>query len=413
MADDKRLLQVLTAINSISFNKNRDFGEKLQRIIQEIVGCMGVNSGSILLLKGTKGLEVVASTNDELIGVKQPLGEDSPSTWVVKNREPLYVDNISKSDIFYTKFDHYEKFSFLLSPILSNGKTIGVITVTEKIGEDLFTQEEQKALLNITAQVISTLENQRLTESIKKKERALRKKNLQLKKFEGLKVDLFNMLIHDLKGPISELVANLDILSYTVSEEHQEFVEAAKTGCDTLYGMVSNLLDIARLEEGKFRLVYERIEPQDLIKEALARTFGLVKIKELKFVEKYPTTLTKNVLWGDRGMLLRILQNLLTNAIKYSPNGETIEVGFEYRKFLKIKFFVKDKGPGVPPEFRETIFDKFFQLEKQRDGRAYTTGLGLTFCQMAVKAHKGKIDIDCDGSHGSCFFFVLPLTKSD
>jgi len=141
MADDKRLLQVLTTINSISFNKNRDFGEKLQRIIQEIVGCMAVNSGSILLLKGTKGLEVVASTNDELIGVKQPLGEDSPSTWVVKNRTSLYVDNISKSDIFYTKFDHYEKLAFLLSPILSNGKAIGVITVTEKIGEDLFTQE--------------------------------------------------------------------------------------------------------------------------------------------------------------------------------------------------------------------------------------------------------------------------------
>ena len=412
MAPKKRLLKVLTDINTITSKEDLDFREKLQSILQEIVGIMEVGSGSILLLNGTKRLEVVASTNDGLIGVKQPLDEDSPATWVIKNKEPLYVDDIQKSGIFDRKFIHYEKSSFLLAPVLNHERAMGVIAVTEKIGQDLFTQEEQKSLLTITGQVISTIENRRLTESLKRKGQTLQKKNRQLKKFERLKTDLYNMLIHDLKGPISELVANLDILSYTVKEEDQEFVEAAKTGCDTLYGMVVNLLDIARLEEGKFRLVYERIDPLDLIKEALARIFGLVRIKELKFAEKYPTTATGDVLWGDRGMLLRVMQNLLTNAIKYSPVGETIDVGYEYQKSHKVKFFVKDRGPGVPPEHREAVFDKFFQLEKRGEGRTYTTGLGLTFCQMAVRAHRGKIGIESDGTLGSSFFFLLPLKKS-
>jgi len=219
------------------------------------------------------------------------------------------------------------------------------------------------------------------------------------------------MLIHDLKGPISDLIANLDILSYTVSYENQEYVESAKTGCDTLYRMVSNLLDIARLEEGGLELIYEKIDPQDLIKEALVRLFGLVKMKGLTIEEKFSSPKTMDFFWGDRGILLRVLQNLLTNAIDYSPPGEAIEVGFDYLKSLKIQFFVKDNGPGVPPEHQEVIFDKYLQLEKKADGRIYTTGLGLTFCKMAVEAHRGKIGVESENLEGSRFFFILPLER--
>lgn len=171
------------------------------------------------------------------------------------------------------------------------------------------TEEQQRALLTITGQVISALENQRPTQSLKRKRHTLQQKNFQLNKLEKLKTGLFNMLIHDLKGPISELIANLDILSYTVSDENREHVESAKTGCDTLYRMVFNLLDIARLEEGRLELIYEKIDPQDLIKEALARLFGIVKMKGLTFVEKFPYPKTIDSFWGDRGILERIYAN--------------------------------------------------------------------------------------------------------
>ena len=411
MTKDKRLLQALLAINSISNDKNLIFGEKLQHILLEIIGCMQAKSGSIMLVKGRKSLEVVASTSPELIGIKQPLDEESPSTWVVKNRATLYIDSISMNTAFQKRFDHYEGDALLLVPVIDNRKVISVLTVTDKIGKDIFSKEEQEALLKIAGQVITALDNQRLTESLKKKKRVLQHKNLQLIKLEKLKTNLFNMLIHDLKGPISELIANLDILSYTLSDENQDYVESAKTGCDTLYRMVSNLLDIARVEEGSLELIYEKIDPQDLMKEALARLFALVKMKELSFVEKFPSSKSIDFLWADRGILLRVLQNLLTNAINYSPPGEAIEVGFEYLKSAKIQFFVKDKGPGVPPEYQESIFDKYCQLEKKADGRTYTTGLGLTFCKMAVQAHRGKIGVESENQEGSRFFFVLPLER--
>ena len=161
------------------------------------------------------------------------------------------------------------------------------------------------------------------------------------------------MLIHDLKGPISELMANLDILSYKLADENQEYVEAAKSGCATLYYMVSNLLDIVRLEKGRFNLLLERIDPKELIKEAIARLFGLVAMKELEFVEIFPAERSMDLIWGDRGVLLRVLQNLMTNAINYSPQGEKVEVGCNYSSSGEIEFFVKDNGPGVPVEYRD------------------------------------------------------------
>lgn len=251
----------------------------------------------------------------------------------------------------------------------------------------------------------------KLTDSLKKKKRNLQKKSSQLKRLEKLKTNLFNMLIHDLKGPISEMVANLDILSYTVSEENCEFVEYAKSGCNTLYSMVSNLLNITGLEDGTLKPVCEKIAPEDLIKEARAGLFGLIKMRELTFLEKFPSTKARDFFWGDRKLLIGVLQNLLTNAISCSPPGETIETGFEYLNSHKIKFFVTDKGPGVNPEYIEAIFDKYFQLTKEADDPTYTTGLGLTFCKMAVVAHGGKISVESEGLRGSCFSFILPVER--
>ncbi|MBT8489879.1 MAG: GAF domain-containing protein [Deltaproteobacteria bacterium] len=409
MAGNKRLLEVLIAINTISNTRTLKFDQKLQHILIEIVKCMQAQSGSIMLMKGLKKLEVVASTNPSLIGIRQSLDQKSPSAWVVKHKIPLYMKDEEYLDVPLKRFDHYEKDAFLLVPIISNGKVIGVLSVTDKIGEDVFSREEHAVLLNIASQVIITVENQRLTESLQIKRRAIQRKNKELVKLEKLKTELFNMIVHDLKGAISEIIANLDILTYTASEENQEFVDSAKTGCDALYRMVFDLLDIARLEDRRIELVYEKINPQDLIKESLSRLFGLFRIKELEFVEVIPSSGKPEHFRGDRGMLLRILQNLLINAMNHSPIGEKIEIGYKNEAHDKITFFVKDNGPGVPEEYKKAIFDKYFQLEKKNDGRVYTTGLGLTFCKMAVEAHRGRIGVESRYGKESRFLFTLPL----
>ncbi|MCP4717631.1 MAG: hypothetical protein GY868_21115, partial [Deltaproteobacteria bacterium] len=285
---------------------------------------------------------------------------------------------------------------------------IGVVSVTEKVGSDFFAQDEREMLLLVVGQVISALENNRLAEALNQKQKTLKKKNAELKKLEKLRTDLFNMLIHDLKGPISEIVANLDILSYTLEDENAQFVEIAQQGCNTLYNMVTNLLDISRLEEGQMPFVYEDICPRELIKEAVARLLVSGKSKALTIEEQFPEENSVR-LHGDRATLVRVLQNFITNAIQYSPQGGAVTVGYQRSALKRVELFVKDSGPGVKPEFQEVIFDKYKQVDKQADGRLYTTGLGLAFCKLAVEAHHGSVGVESTPGAGSKFYFVVAV----
>jgi two-component system sensor histidine kinase KdpD len=410
MDNKTKLLNVLLALNDVSQHPKLGFQEKLNRIIEVITGGLRAENGSVMLKKGRKKMEVVASTNPAIVGLKQGMDEDSPSAFVARTGKLLYVDKKSKNNKFSKRHDRYNKKAFVVVPIVRQGRVTGVINITDKIGDDQFSQDEQEILIKVAGQVISEIENQRLTDELKKKSRTLQQRNRQLKHLEQLKTDLFRMLIHDLKGPISEVIANLDILSYTSTEENLAYVNSAKNGCDTLYRMVSNLLDIARLEEGKLKLLYERIDPVELIKEALARVHWTMEARSLEFIESFPGTEQEVEFWADRGILQRVLQNLLVNAATYSPSGGVIGVGFDFPEPDLIQFHVEDSGPGVPPEHHKVIFDKFAQLDKKGDGRIYTTGLGLTFCKMAIEeAHKGRIYVESDGKFGSRFVFSLPL----
>ena len=408
MERDQLVLKALLTVNAISQDNHLAFGQKLQQILLEIINCMQAKSGSIMLMKGRKNLVVMASTKPELIGIKQALNAESPSAWVVQNKAPLKVDDIEKSTLFKKNSDRYKGAAFLLVPIIGNDKVIGVLNVTDKIGSAFFSVEEQQALLNISSLVIGALENQRLTELLKKKGLALQQKNAELKMLEKRKTELYDILIHDLKGPISEIVANLDILTYTIYDENLDYLRASLSGCDTLYRMVCNLLDISRLEENKLDLIYERVNPPDILKESVARVYGLAKTKDLTIEQKIPKNHADDFLWADLDILIRILQNLLSNAIQYSPAGESIECGLHHPDSRNIEFFIKDNGPGIAPQYHKAIFDKFLQLEKKTNGRIHTTGLGLTFCKMAVEAHYGEIKVISDGIHGSTFSFVIP-----
>lgn len=393
-------------IMEISHRKSLTFEGKLKRILREVLACMNTECGSIMLLRGRRTLEVVASTNPSLVGVRQSIEEDTPSAWVVRNRRILYVGPGSEDTGFRRRYDHYKKNAFLLAPIISRSRVIGVLSVTDRKDDDSFNAQEQEFLLTLAGQVISTVENQQMEERLRRSRADIQRKNVELRNLERIRNELFNMIIHDLKGPLSEIVANLDILSYTTTGDNLEFVQTAQSGCDTLFRMISDLLDITRLEEGCLSLVCEKIDPAALIHESVLCLHGMAGARGVELTECIPES-GGEPFPGDRGILLRILQNLLVNAVQHSPHGSRVEVGFE-RSGGGVVFHVQDQGPGISPEFHRAVFDKFFQITKKRDGRRYSTGLGLTFCRMAVEAHRGTIHVESDGKRGSRFVFSIP-----
>lgn len=412
MHNDKEVVQALLALTAVSNRTGDSFEEKLHLILLEVVKCLNTESGSIMTLVGRSFLKVRAATNPEIIGIKQSLHDDSPSAWVFKNRAVLYANDQTFEERIQNPYDHYKKNAYLIAPIISGDRVIGVLSVTDKKGTDHFNQEEQALLLGFAGQLIGAIENNRLTELLKRKKKELQKKNRRLKKLEGIRKELFDMLIHDLKGPISNIVANIDILTYTTDKENLEYVAAAQASCDTLYRMTSDLLDITRLEEGSLKLYFEKIDASDLISEGMARVHALAKIRSVQLLEAPFENTDSCYLYGDRGVLLRVFQNLIINAVHHSKKGQTVKVGFKTEHSDYVTFYVQDQGPGVPAKYHDAIFDKFFQVNKREDGRVYSTGLGLTFCRLAVEAHRGRISLESDGRNGSCFYFSIPRVDS-
>ena len=167
MSREKKLLKTLFTISQISSDYKLPFRQRLNRLLLEVLDCMEATRGSVMLMKGRKSLEVVASTNPDIIGVTQALDSTSPSGWVVKEKKPLYVDGTTKGPAILTRKGKYQKSAFLVVPILRGTKVIGVLSITNKVGKDVFEKEEQEILFQIMGQVIGTLEMERLTTSLK------------------------------------------------------------------------------------------------------------------------------------------------------------------------------------------------------------------------------------------------------
>jgi signal transduction histidine kinase len=113
-------------------------------------------------------------------------------------------------------------------------------------------------------------------------------------------------------------------------------------------------------------------------------------------------------LYADQGKILRVVANLVDNALKYSPSGGQVTLSAEPGQEKMIVVRVRDNGPGVPEEFRQKIFERFSQIPGVR-GRRRGTGLGLTFCKLAVEAHSGQIWVESNPTGGSDFIFTLPV----
>lgn len=406
MAERLQLLEALDQFSAIFANNRLDFDAKLDQVLRKTLEILEAEAGSIMLIKG-QNLVVTAASRPELLGCRQTLASDAPSAWVVRSKKPLYVSKDSKPGELATRPQAYTKQAFVLAPILHGSKVLGVMSVTERRNADCFTPDEQAALVRIASFLIGSLERERLSLKLKRNQQELKRKNARLVHLENLRTQLFNMLIHDLKGPLSEIVANLDILSYVAGSEHLEFVRAGQSGCDNLYRMISDLMDITRLEERQLPLLPERFDPAEIIAEATDRIKGSAAARNISL----DYTVNPQCPWlvADRNLLVRVLQNLLLNAIQHSPQGQSVAISYGERQAGLLTIAVSDQGPGVPLTMQAAIFDKFVQVEQRGAARQNSSGLGLAFCKLAVEAHGGRIRVESDGQAGSVFSFDLPL----
>ena len=260
------------------------------------------------------------------------------------------------------------------------------------------------------AKVRSMLRARRLLAELEEARETLASRNAKLEELETLKETLTQTLVHDLKNPLAAVLGNLELLERKVDESVVHLVRRSKAAAWRMHQMILNLLDIGQFEEGKLVLHPESMDAGSLARKTCQEMEAGAAQRGIKL--EIVADEASAVLKGDAAVLRRVLDNLVSNAIEHSPQGGIVRVAVTLCD-EGVEIAVSDQGPGVPPEFREKIFEKFQRLESRQSMPGSNRGLGLTFCRLAVEAHGGTIWVDDAPEHGAMFRALLPAAEAE
>ncbi len=249
-----------------------------------------------------------------------------------------------------------------------------------------------------------------LNQELEAKSSQLESANVALRELDRLKDQFLSVVSHELRTPINAIMGFGSILDDEVvgsltSEQHR-YLESILTGADTLLNLVNDLLDMSRIQAGKFSLDPHMISFEEVASAVMFNLDPLAKKKDLKVISRIDAGLP--VICADAQRLSQILTNLIHNAIKFSPAGREIEVWASVAgDWLTAQ--VVDHAEGIAPEDLPRLFRQFGQLDTRSTRRFGGTGLGLSIAKALVESHGGQIGVQSKVGSGSTFWFTLPL----
>jgi len=224
--------------------------------------------------------------------------------------------------------------------------------------------------------------------------------------------ELMQFIIHDLRSPLSNIMMGLEALESMFEKEinatEKSLIRISLSSGNWMLTLINALLDLSRLEKGKFQLQKSDVPIKDLIEMSFHQVSLWAEHKEIKLISQINADIsTLNI---DRELTSRVLVNLLGNAIKFSPPEKNVTIRVDSKDNKNVIFSVLDEGSGVPMEWADKVFDKFAQVDSGKGIPVTGSGLGLTFCRMSVEAQGGKIWIESNPTGGTSVKFTVPIT---
>ncbi|MAT97581.1 MAG: hypothetical protein CL608_10600 [Anaerolineaceae bacterium] len=239
----------------------------------------------------------------------------------------------------------------------------------------------------------------------------INERNDALRREQHLRSELTQLIVHDLKSPLTVILSGMNLLGKenlgTLTETQKRLlVNLEKSGEEILH-MISDLLDVERLEAGALALQKSITNTASLLQAQIDESKILASTNKQKLKFSYEPNLPQ--VRVDKGLISRVFANLLSNALKFTPEGGRVKVNITRQENL-LFITVADSGPGVPLHERERIFEKFAQVE---GGERRGAGLGLTFCKMVAEAHSGNLTVSESDMGGALFCLTLPFTEEE
>lgn len=225
--------------------------------------------------------------------------------------------------------------------------------------------------------------------------------------------EFYSIVSHELRTPLTSIRGSLGLIEGGMTGdlpvETLELVNIARESCDRLIRLINDILDLKKLEAGKFEFRKLEITPSQLLGMALAFTEGMAKERgirlELGWTTEQPIT-------ADTDRLNQVLVNLISNAIKYSPKNGVVELSATIAEGA-VRFVVRDQGKGISKDQQHKLFCKFQQVDSSDKREQEGTGLGLAICKAIVEQHGGEIGVESDANVGASFWFTVPVLSGE
>ena len=223
---------------------------------------------------------------------------------------------------------------------------------------------------------------------------------------DRLKSAFLANMSHEIRTPLNAIVGFSSLLAETDSRsERQEYIKIVQENNELLLQLISDILDLSKIEAGTFNFVYTNVDVNETCAEIIkSMSMKVSKGVELIFEEPFPEC----YLYTDKNRFTQVISNFINNALKFTQQG-CITLGYEQVSHQKIKFYVRDTGMGIPEEKQKSIFERFVKLNTFVQG----TGLGLSICKSIVSQMGGEIGVDSTEGIGSCFWFTHPYHAAD
>jgi signal transduction histidine kinase len=412
---ERRRLEQLAVLNKVShiITSTVELEELINRTVDVIRKELDYPFvGLALKNEDTGRIQLRAMSSELLVGIEvghsQEPGEGVVGEVFASGKSLLVPD--------VTKWPNYVETgstvrSEMCVPIQVKGQVIGILDAASDRTDD-FAESDLMVFKTVADHIAQAVANARYLEHTAK-----------------MREDLSRMVVHDLKNPLTVIETTLEYMEHFVvgndedsdrQSSNRRYIENARASCDRLNVMISGLLELQRIEAGELELEKEEASAAEIVEHVVDAMFLVASAMQ---VDMSSGVMEKGLKAEcDRTLVTRVLENLVANALKYTPEGGSVTVNASRASAdvlseklagssSGVLFTVRDTGPGIRPADQDRIFEKFAMAESGDADRNRGAGLGLAFCKQAIKAHEGSIWVESEPGKGSTFCFVIPTPE--
>jgi signal transduction histidine kinase len=423
VADERELQDARTRLSEISalfqlsttLNLQLHLSSILEIIVRRVIATLKAQQSSIMIYNPESGLlETRASYGLEsefARNAKARVGQGIAG-WVAQQQQAVMLGPKAPNDDFGQHYKRNRNITSALSlPLRVGDRCVGVLNVNRINHPEPFREHHRDMLRLFAEHVGAVIDRAEVMDRLTAHAQALESSNLKLAEMNRMKDVFLSTASHELKTPLTSVIAYSELLDEhgvtLTSEQRAEFLGRLQNEAQRLLALIEDILDLSRLETGKLTLRKESLSVNAVVSAAVETARPMAHKHGIEVKQQLDDALA--LVEIDEVKIRQVIVNLLVNAIKFSPEKESVTISTRHDgEFIVVE--VQDAGPGIKPEESAHIFELFGQGLRQQDGRTSGLGIGLHLVKRISELHGGHVGVNSVPGGGSTFWVRLPIT---